>query len=1050
MTEQQQQHPVESTSTAPVQVVVITDSEVPSSHSQQQQQPPQPQPNDHDHEQHIDHHHHYQQQQQQENIMSPLADLLSQLYIYNWSEFSKTFSRFTRSTSSSRHNSTLTSSSIYSSTHQQQAHQQQQETQGHHGNSGVDSPQVPQIAILTTSRSQNGSCHITISPSSMSVSSPHSPQQHQPHSHHYLPTTTPPPLPPPSHNHHQNTNNTNNGIQSSPSSVPAADASSDGMTSKINHTTTNMMNLSLLSQHYTLLLVIRRYVRHGGCGFCNRRTVELSEWYKGLLQLHIIPVILHAESEEEGNEFFAHFKSPIVANIPRVSDPRYKRVVKLLEMAGPDVATPLRFEELSFRKKLKTIRPYLSATKQGFTFVENPNQVEYSEGSNLLVPKMVLIRDCEIKYVWDQEIYDHAPDILSTVVLKLPWLAMTSADLSSVNGGGDASSTFRASFSTTVSGHHPTMDQLYEMKTNQTNRMHSRGQTNAISPQHLQVHTMSQNQQHQVQQISHENSRKISSASNSGGGIEVDLNHGHTLSSSYQHTRNLSESFTAISSSHQNQSQFLKQQSQQPQHSRNGSLDPNTALHASGSGQHQPPLDAFDLTRRKISNGQNALSQSTGSFNNNYLSIQDMNTTVHTQLPSSSATSRKQSSTSGGKISPRQRHDLQFYLDQMSSSKVIAAQDRTGSGNNSKSSTPRGGVHSRQHSQVSGGVLAELDAFTITVGDATVDEMNAFGVVQENDKTKLIPPVDSNKNVHDQEELLIEGIEPQLYIPPMSAVGIHNDLPQPQPQQQQPPHHLENLLNRRHSPRQQPSHTPSQSEENYQIRSSQHVDPLQNFTLIRSVPIYRKVEGVLDFELVSKEQLAQEQRQAALQAKQRMKKQTFIIPCMHVEESEEDTESELSTVKVGLQAILNDDHKRQYFKIFALKEFNAENIMFWEDVVSFKKLFIELKEFSDEVTQPDDNRNRVSKLAGVIADKYLFDDYSIYNINTSNTLKQKVSTMILNPNYFYSDDCKFLFDDIILEIMTTVLPDMYHRFLVSNEYKEMLKSSKYFHRGKKK
>ncbi|KAG2382416.1 hypothetical protein C9374_005618 [Naegleria lovaniensis] len=942
----------------------------------------------------------------EEQDTSPLADLLSQLNIYNWAEFSKTF------TNSSRHNSTLTSASSNTNSvihvnghppHQPPNGAADTNAQLTRTKASDQQQEAPQIATNTTLGSQN------LYPSSSSSSSPHqqtmtinNPQQtlspHQQQHHH-----------PQNLNHH----GTAPSSHSSSSHIHPMMIGSDSSSPL-------MMNLSALSQHYTLLVVIRRYIRHGGCGFCNRRGLELADWYKALLQLCIIPVILHAESEDEGNEFFHAYKNPIVAHIPRVSDPRYKRVSKLLEMASPQGATPLKFEELSFKTKLKTIRPYMTALKQGYTFVQKPNEVEFSEGTNLLVPKMVLIRDNEIKYVFDHELYDHTPDVLSTVILKLPWLAMTSADLwnSSSDACSNSTSFFRASISSAVSNLEVLNEMPNHLKTGTTTTTVSNFQG-----QQRKVSSGSTSQHSTPQQHGGHDTRKISSASN-----PLSLPNVHqdetmvmtTLSSSYQqqqHSRKLSSS--SMSSSHQ--SQFLKQ------HLRNDSLlDPTTIP--------SPNLDAFDLTRRKISNGQLPLASSFNNTSSNLVSNPQDHVTNNgfpTQLPTSpTSSSRKQSSASAGKISPRQRHDLQYYLDQMSQKVSSNSQhdDKSFSTHSKSSYTPPhggggGGNHSRQHSQLSDLVLGtELgDPAAVSI---TVQDMNAFGVVQESVKTKLLTPEIMTTTTTDG-ELLIEGMESNQLQLAMHVAQTHQ-----------------------HS--HDTSHSPSQRQQHVQPQNDHpvkhHASP---FTLIRSVPIYRKVEGVLDFEHISKEQLAEEQHQAALEAKQRMKKRAFIA-CMRVEETIEDTESEVATIKVGLHAILNDDHKRQYFKIFALKEFNAENIMFWEEVVSFKKLFIELKEFNDEVTHSDENRHRVSKLALLIANKYLLDDYSIYNINTSNTLKQQVASFISNPHYFYKDDCKFLFDDIVLEIMTTVLPDMYHRFLVSNEYKEMLKSVKHLSRGRRK
>lgn len=102
----------------------------------------------------------------------------------------------------------------------------------------------------------------------------------------------------------------------------------------------HLIDLGTLSEHYTILLVIRRYIRHGGCGFCNRRIVELVEWSKSLLQTGIVPVVLHAEDEKDGDMFFSQFNNPHLRDILRVSDPVYVNTKQLFDLAG----SPLQFK----------------------------------------------------------------------------------------------------------------------------------------------------------------------------------------------------------------------------------------------------------------------------------------------------------------------------------------------------------------------------------------------------------------------------------------------------------------------------------------------------------------------------------------------------------------------------------------------------------------------------------------------------------------------------------------------------------------------------------
>lgn len=72
-------------------------------------------------------------------------------------------------------------------------------------------------------------------------------------------------------------------------------------TSNTNQPIRNVLQLS--HQHH-VLLIFRRFVSFGGCSFCNRRTMELLEFYRSLTQLNILPVVVYPESKEKGEKFF--------------------------------------------------------------------------------------------------------------------------------------------------------------------------------------------------------------------------------------------------------------------------------------------------------------------------------------------------------------------------------------------------------------------------------------------------------------------------------------------------------------------------------------------------------------------------------------------------------------------------------------------------------------------------------------------------------------------------------------------------------------------------
>ncbi|KAG2394086.1 hypothetical protein C9374_003850 [Naegleria lovaniensis] len=195
-------------------------------------------------------------------------------------------------------------------------------------------------------------------------------------------------------------------------------------TDSTKHPTTTIIemitpDLATLSMHFTLLIQIRRYTRHGGCGFCTRRNVQVAEGYKSLLQLGILPIIVHAESEEEANQFFAQFTTnPLLVNMLRVSDSEYQWVEQLVSHSS-EICRPLRLEALEDMgtwAKLQMISPYMKATQEGYQFNRDTEGKEYAKNSNLLVPKFLLVKNKQVVYEWDQALGDEAPEIFKDVL----------------------------------------------------------------------------------------------------------------------------------------------------------------------------------------------------------------------------------------------------------------------------------------------------------------------------------------------------------------------------------------------------------------------------------------------------------------------------------------------------------------------------------------------------------------------------------------------------------------------------------------------------------
>ncbi|KAF0982427.1 hypothetical protein FDP41_011357 [Naegleria fowleri] len=177
------------------------------------------------------------------------------------------------------------------------------------------------------------------------------------------------------------------------------------------------IDLATLSTRFTLLIQIRRYTRHGACGFCTRRQVLMAQMYKSLLQLGILPIVIHAESKEEANEFFDHFKNPLVAHMLRVSDPEYVHVSKLVQ-ASSQVCLPIRFIDMKDMGTWETM-PYMKATNEGYQFNQDSTK-ELAKNSNLLMPKFLLVKGKEVIYEWNQSLGDEAPEVFRDVLLHFP------------------------------------------------------------------------------------------------------------------------------------------------------------------------------------------------------------------------------------------------------------------------------------------------------------------------------------------------------------------------------------------------------------------------------------------------------------------------------------------------------------------------------------------------------------------------------------------------------------------------------------------------------
>lgn len=80
---------------------------------------------------------------------------------------------------------------------------------------------------------------------------------------------------------------------------------------------------------------------------------------------------------------------------------------------------------------------------------------------------------------------------------------------------------------------------------------------------------------------------------------------------------------------------------------------------------------------------------------------------------------------------------------------------------------------------------------------------------------------------------------------------------------------------------------------------------------------------------------------------------------------------------------------------------------------------------------------KIFRMAEYIALKYLFDPESVYCLNTSNKLVEQVKQKMKLPCWDFIDQADHLFDEVVSELVKSVLPDMFFRFVLSTEYMEM-------------
>ncbi|EFC44634.1 predicted protein [Naegleria gruberi] len=278
------------------------------------------------------------------------------------------------------------------------------------------------------------------------------------------------------------------------------------------------------------------------------------------------------------------------------------------------------------------------------------------------------------------------------------------------------------------------------------------------------------------------------------------------------------------------------------------------------------------------------------------------------------------------------------------------------------------------------------------------------------------------------------------------------------------------------------------------ISTTTSASPASAETLIqnRKLSIFQKLRGRNDIEKIASEQQKLEKEMQIVKKKEIVSRsqnnlyaeqsiatrenvtsgrRSIFSYCFGSKSSQPATTSEKTLVMYDpveshlseMYQVMHDDMKRQYFKLFSLKQFNAENLLFWEDVKLFyKKIVVELKRqhvtkqrFSLKSSQIDVSQtpilsnvniskesiielhDKIMKMAKYIAEKYLYEKDSVYCLNTSNKMIEQVSSRMTLEGLEFINISENIFDDVVMEIIKTVLPDMFCRFVLSNEYEEM-------------
>ncbi|KAF0982209.1 hypothetical protein FDP41_012070 [Naegleria fowleri] len=210
-------------------------------------------------------------------------------------------------------------------------------------------------------------------------------------------------------------------------------------------------------------------------------------------------------------------------------------------------------------------------------------------------------------------------------------------------------------------------------------------------------------------------------------------------------------------------------------------------------------------------------------------------------------------------------------------------------------------------------------------------------------------------------------------------------------------------------------------------------------------PRYRitKVNHVATLQEISNEMKAKEEKERNEKAKLLLEKMETSSPmsCLGNSQQELPNNTNNMNASLDLMTVLQTGKYRKYFKIFSYKEYNSENIEFWEEVnLKYKPI----AEF--------DKKEDAYQVAMKIGRLFLFDESALTFINTTDHLRNKVKNNItdvfipptqedsipsLETKQEFNEKAPSIFDCVLSEMYASLMKDMFIRFSTSDLFKEM-------------